>query len=157
MLARLSTPPPTVLMSAVGLPWLKSIMPSSRMLPLLLILPYFISVSRWFHFKVCMVAGVGFFTDAYVRNLCPFLSQPNGISATIFSPSTSLRRCWATYTGQVSLHRPSFLGSFTHIRLRGHIELFTKSRHQSSHSRGHSLWSTSFRMACRPRWTQAHV
>ena len=40
ILARLFIPPPTVLMSAEGLPWLKSIMPSSRMSPLLLIPPY---------------------------------------------------------------------------------------------------------------------
>jgi hypothetical protein len=39
ILARMSIPPPTVLMSAVGLPWLKSIMPNSRMSPLLLIPP----------------------------------------------------------------------------------------------------------------------
>ena len=29
---------------------------------------------RWFHVRVCLVAGAGFFTDAYVSTLDPFLS-----------------------------------------------------------------------------------
>ena len=57
--------------------------------------------TRWFHVKICLVAGVGFFTDAYVCSSLPYPSHLYLISAMTSSLSTLLPLCWAMCTAQV--------------------------------------------------------
>lgn len=71
-----------------------------------------------FHAKVCLVAGVGFFTDAYGVSPILMLPSPTDLDSSLqtFLPLVSLAPCSATCTVmyRVSPHfqLPSFISSF---------------------------------------------
>jgi hypothetical protein len=106
--------PMSILMSSVGLLSQKSTMLPSGTLPhhLLSFLKKKILIlsSRWFHIRVCLVAGVGFFTDAYVVPNQTRVSPPSHLLiATIFSLSTSPPPCWVMSMAQVNSQNPLHL------------------------------------------------